>query len=216
MDQTFLTSSPDALDFLIKDSHYIPNPSDPSFEILNNYNQTPQNDLFFAMSHGVHRGILKKGKTDRREIFLDKLIHISNKSIKFDFYGCKNKQPIWGDNFLDIISNSKMGLNLSRGDPLKYYSSDRIAQLFGNGLLTFIDKKTHLDDFFNRSEAVFYNDISDLAEKILKYKKDNKIRNSIARNGKKKYMKYFNSDIVSQYIIDKTLELKNNNNYIWS
>ena len=37
-----------------------------------------------------------------------------------------------------------MALNLSRGAPTKYYSSDRIAQLIGNGLLTFIDKKTKL------------------------------------------------------------------------
>ena len=33
-----------------------------------------------------------------------------------------------------------MGLNLSRGKPVKYYTSDRIVQLIGNGLLTFIDK----------------------------------------------------------------------------
>jgi hypothetical protein len=35
-----------------------------------------------------------------------------------------------------------MGLNLSRGKPIKYYSSDRIAQLWEMVLLTFIDKKT--------------------------------------------------------------------------
>ena len=215
MDMSFLTTAPDALDFNVKNSNYLPNPSDQSFEILDNYNLDPQNDLFFAMSHGVHRGILKKGKTDIRENFLDKLINISDKSIKYDFYGCKNKQPIWGDNFLDIISNSKMGLNLSRGDPLKYYSSDRIAQLFGNGLLTFIDKKTLLDDFFDKNEAIFYDGISDLAEKILKYKKDKKLRSSIAKKGKRKYMKYFNSDIVSQYIIDVTLDLKPSYKYIW-
>ncbi len=215
MDFSFLTTSPDILDFKIDNSLFIPNPSDQSFEILNNFNSNPSNDLFFAMSHGVHRGTLKKGKTDNRELFLDKLINISDKSIKYDFYGCKNKQPIWGDKFLSIIANAKMGLNLSRGEPLKYYSSDRIAQLFGNGLLTFLDKKTVLDDFFTSKEAIFYNNISDLAEKIFKYKKDTKSRNQIAKNGKKKYMKYFNSDIVSQYIIDKTFDLKKKNKYIW-
>ena len=51
-----------------------------------------------------------------------------------------NVQPIWADQFLKK-SNSYMGLNLSRGKPIKYYSSDRIAQLVGNGLLTFIDEK---------------------------------------------------------------------------
>tara|TARA_B100000941_G_C28016903_1_gene308110 strand:- start:183 stop:512 length:330 start_codon:yes stop_codon:yes gene_type:complete len=108
-----------------------------------------------------------------------------------------------------------MGLNLSRGEPIKYYSSDRIAQLFGNGLLTFLDEKTKLNEIFKSNEAIFYKNINDLSEKILKYKKDHKIRRNIARNGKKKYMKYLNSNIVSQYIIDKTFDLKIKNKYIW-
>ena len=48
-----------------------------------------------------------------------------------------------------------MGLNLSRGKPIKYYSSDRIAQLVGNGLLTFIDEKTFLNDFFSEKKLFF-------------------------------------------------------------
>tara|TARA_B100001057_G_scaffold500585_1_gene616506 strand:- start:1737 stop:3854 length:2118 start_codon:yes stop_codon:yes gene_type:complete len=215
MDTNFLTSSPDALDFKLSNAYYIPNPSDPSFEILENYKDEPDKDLFFAMSHGVHRGVLKKGKSDDREIFLNKLLKISNNNIKFDFYGFGNKQPVWGDDFMRVISNSKMGLNLSRGEPIKYYSSDRIAQLFGNGLLTFLDEKTKLNEIFKSNEAIFYSNINDLAEKILKYKKDNKTRRNIARNGKKKYMKYFNSNIVSQFIIDKTFDLKSKNKYIW-
>ena len=42
-----------------------------------------------------------------------------------------NIQPIWGDNFIKAISKSSMGINLSRGEPVKYYSSDSIAQLIG-------------------------------------------------------------------------------------
>ena len=216
MDCTFLTTSPEALDFRINNSFFIPNPSDPSFETLNNFNKNPENDLFFAMSHGVHRGVLKKGKQDKRESFLKKLIKISNQEIKFDLYGFSNRQPVWGDDFINVISNSKMGLNLSRGEPLKYYSSDRIAQLFGNGLLTFLDEKTHLNELFSNKEAIFYKDINDLAEKILKYKKDNSKRKKISKNGKIKYMKYYNSNIVSQYIIDKTFDFKSKGNYIWT
>ena len=62
----------------------------------------------------------------------------------------------YGVKFLKELSNSKMGLNLSRGKPIKYYSSDRIAQLMGNGLLTFIDQKTCYGDFFNNDEMIFY------------------------------------------------------------
>ena len=214
IDASFLTSSPNDLDFKIKDSYFIPNPSDLSFETLKNYEKDCLNDVFFAMSHGVHRGILKSGKYDNREFFLNSLVK-KNRNIKFDMYGLNNIEPIWGENFINKISNSYMALNLSRGKPIKHYSSDRIAQLFGNGLLTFINKETHLDDFFSNKEAIFYKDIDDLSYKINKYKKDLKDGKSIAKNGKKFYMKNFNSEIVAQYIINKTLDIKSKSNFIW-
>ena len=42
-----------------------------------------------------------------------------------------------------------MGLNLSRTNSVKYYSSNRISSLIGNGLMTFIDRRTQLSDFFD-------------------------------------------------------------------
>ena len=52
----------------------MPNPCDKSFEILENYRKDCNYDVFFAMSHGVHRGELKSGKEDDREKFINKLI----------------------------------------------------------------------------------------------------------------------------------------------
>ena len=214
VDTTFLTTDPKSVDFKIKNSFFIPNPCDSSFEILSNYKKDCDNDLFFAMSHGVHRGELKKGKKDDREIFIKKLIKL-NSSLTFDIYGMLNTQPIWADNFLKKVSNSSMGLNLSRGKAIKYYSSDRLAQLMGNGLLTFIDKKTCLQDFFSEKEIVFYKDIYDLSYKLNKYKRDIKQRKLIAKNGKKKYFKYFNSSIVADYIIKKTIDSKSTKKFLW-
>ena len=215
IDASFLTSDPNNLDFKINNSFFMPNPSDFSFETLNNYETNCKNDLFFAMSHGVHRGILKKGKFDDREIFIKRLMDV-NKDIKFDIYGMNQKEPIWGDEFIKLISNSSMGLNLSRGNPVKYYSSDRIAQLMGNGLLTFVDKKTSYGDFFTNKEIVLYEDLNDLSYKLNKYKRDHRDRKSIAKNGKNKYMKYFNSNIVCSFIINKTLELNNKKeSFLW-
>ena len=98
-----------------------------------------------------------------------------------------------------------MGLNLSRGLPTKYYSSNRIASLIGNGLLTFIDKKTEINDFFNKNEIVLYDNIEDLSQKIKFYKKNPKIRKKIASNGKRKYFKLFNELKITKYIIDISL-----------
>jgi len=216
IDSTFLTTDPKSLDFKLNNGFFIPNPCDESFEVLKNYEKDCDNDLFFAMSHGVHRGELKRGKLDNREFFINRLIK-QNPNIKFDIYGMNNIQPIWSNDFLEKLSDSSMGLNLSRGKPIKYYSSDRIAQLIGNGLLTFIDEKTKLRDFFSDKEIVFYKDLSDLSYKLNKFKKDKKKRVSIARNGKNFYLKYFNSTLVAEFIIKKTLGINyNKNRFIWS
>ena len=216
MDGTFVTTSPEALTFLKKSDRnfFIPNPSDDSFETLNNYKRACSVDVFFALSHGVHRGKLKTGKIDDRITFLNKLQKISH-DIKFDIYGINKVQPIWADHYFKTIFNCKMGLNLSRGDAIKYYSSDRITQIVGNGLVCLIDEKTEYNKFFSDKEMVFYKNVNDLSEKIIKISRDEKLRKEIAKNGKKKYTKYFNSNKVSQYIIEKTLGVKTKNFYLW-
>ena len=214
MDATFLTSNPSVLLKKVNNSYFMPNPSDESFEVLKNYQNKCENDVFFAMSHGVHRGELKKGKTDNREIFINKLRKL-NKDIIFDIYGMNNVQPIWGDKFIEKISKSTMGINLSRGKPVKHYSSDRIAQLLGNGLLTFIDRKTCFNDFLSDKEIIFYDNIEDLSYKINKYKKDTKEAKKIAKRGRDTYLKKFNSTIVSDFILSKLFNYKSKNKFVW-
>ncbi|MDB9936564.1 glycosyltransferase family 4 protein [Candidatus Pelagibacter sp.] len=214
MDATFLTSCPSILKKKIDNSYFIPNPSDLSFETLKNYEGNRENDVFFAMSHGVHRGDLKKGKFDDREIFINKLLK-QNQKLSFDIYGMNNIQPVWGDNFIRAISNSSMAINLSRGEPVRYYSSDRIAQLLGNGLLTFIDKKTCFKDFLTKDQIIFYNNIEDLSYKLNKYKKDKKEAKRIAKNGRSVYLNKFNSTLVSDFILSKIFDYKSKNKFIW-
>ena len=214
MDASFCTTDPSSLN-LPKDKniYYMPNPVDASFEKLHNYeNSNFNNDVFFAMSHGVHRGILKNGKFDEREIFINKLVKKSP-NIRFDLYGMNNKQPIWADNFINIISQSKIGLNLSQGKAAKYYSSDRFAQLIGNGLLVMIDEKTKFGNFFNKTEIVLYKDSQDLAKKIEYYSNNDKERKKIAKKGRDKYFKYFNSTIIADFILKKTFLIKHKKFY---
>tara|TARA_B110000971_G_scaffold169310_1_gene173793 strand:- start:711 stop:2813 length:2103 start_codon:yes stop_codon:yes gene_type:complete len=214
MDANFCTTDPKILSFNGSDSiHYIPNPVDKSFETLQNYKKRNlKNDVFFAMSHGVHRGTLKKGKFDQRENFLKKLIN-KLPNIKFDIYGINNKQPVWANKFITAISQSKIALNLSQGNPSKYYSSDRFAQLIGNGLLVMMDEKTRFNNFFNNDEIIFYKDIIDLSKKIIKYSNNNKLRQKIAKKGRDKYFKYFNSTIIANFIVNKTYNV--NKKYFW-
>ncbi len=206
VDHNFITTDPSILDKTINTSNFnfFFVPVDKNIESFEVYQMKPKKDLFYAMSHGVNRATLKEGVEDDRINFLNKLVNkIPN--IKYDFYGFANKQPIWGNDFNNSLINSKMGLNLSRGKPTKYYSSNRIASIMGNGLLTFIDEKVQMSDFFNKNEIIFYKNINDLADKIKFYSRNDKNRIKIARNGKKKYFKLFNETKITKYFIDISL-----------
>ena len=206
VDHNFISTHPSIMNKNIKNKnfHFFFIPVDKNIECYDVYKMNPAKDLFYAMSHGVNRAVLKDGIEDDRIKFLDKLVKkIPN--IKYDFYGFANKQPIWGNDFNNALINSKMGLNLSRGKPTKHYSSNRIASLVGNGLLTFIDKKVQMDHFFNSNEVIFYSSLNDLSEKINFYSKNDLIRKKIASNGKKKYFKLFNEKKIAKYLIDVSL-----------
>ena len=216
MDCSFCTTYPKELKIDKSNKvYYMPNPADISFETLKCYeNNNQTSDLFFAMSHGVHRGILKRGKFDKRAIFLQNL-RDKNANLKFDLYGHNNKQPIWSDDYKIALNKCKMALNLSQGEPSKFYSSDRIAQLVANGILTFVDKRTKLNKIFKNNEVIFYSSINDLSKKINFYLNNKVLRNKIAKRGKEKYLKHLNSTKVASYIVNKSMNFQNKEKFIW-
>ena len=216
IDATFVTTHPNEIDFINnKDKvFYIPNPVDKSIDNLNiSRHKTPKYDIFFALSHGVHRGILKKGKVDERVKVLNLIS--KQKNIKSNFFGFREKQPVWANTFLEELSKCKLGLNLSRGKSVKYYSSDRIAQFMGNGIPTLIDYKTNYKNFFNNNEAIFYNNHKDLINKILFYKDKPLLLKKIGEKGKQKYHKYFNNKLICDFMIKKNFEIDYKKKFFW-
>jgi spore maturation protein CgeB len=135
--------------------------------------------------------------------------------LTYNIFGFNNIQPVWGGQFIKEISKCKFALNLSRGQPVKYYSSNRIASLVANGIPTLIDKKVKFNDFFSNKEMIFYEDTYDLIDKVNFYKKNERQRIQIGINGKNKYFKIFNNRIIADYIFSKTLGNKPSYKYIW-
>ena len=98
-------------------------------------------------------------------------------------------------------------------DFIAYASTNAIMQLaidskkpVGNGILTFVDINTKLNDFFNNDEVVFYKNINDLSKKINFYKENTNKRLKIAKNGKEKYFRIFNNKIVADYICSRLFQ----------
>ena len=217
IDKYFITTHPDTIKSKInkKKLNFLPIPVDKNIENLDIYkNKFRYKDLFFALSHGVNFGGLRRNASDEREKFLKKLLN-TGKGINFHFLGINNDKPKWNYDFYKELMICKMSLNLSRGKPLKYASSNRIASYIGNGILTFIDEKIGFQKLFSNDEMVFYKNEKDLIEKINYLKDDiNKI-NKISKNGKKRYFEIFNNLIVSESIISKTLHIEPKFNYAW-
>ena len=204
IDNYFVTTHPDEIKTIIskKKMNFLPIPVDENIENLEIYNSRNRyKDLFFALSHGVNFGDLKKRKTDEREIVINNLMKKFPK-INYNFLGIANEKPKWNYDFFDELLKTKMALNLSRGKPLKYTSSNRIAALVGNGIYTFIDKKTNFKDFFNENEVGSYKDLDDLGNKIEKLKSKPNLINKYGKAGRDKYFKLFNTKKISKEIID--------------
>ena len=210
-DANFVTTAVDVLDFAEKSkTYFIPNPIDPSIDIYENFEEKKPLDVFIAFSHGQHRGVLKRDFVDNRVKFIKKL---TNK-VTYNIFGYK-KNPVWGQAFFNELNKCSMAINLSRGEPIKHYSSDRISSLLGNGMLTFVHSGYNYQDFFNKNEVIFYNSVKDLNNKILYYKKNPKLLKRIAKNGHKKSHKIFNNKLIAEFIVKKTMSIKIKSNISW-
>ena len=217
VDQYFVTTHKDYIHASIPKNklNFIPVPCSNVTENLNLYQtRNHEFDIFYAVSHGVNRGILKRNKIDERFNFL-KFLMSKSSDITYNIFGFNNVQPVWGNKFINELSKCKFGLNLSRGETIKYYSSNRIASLVANGIPTLIDEKVKFSDFFSNNEMIFYKDIYDLIDKVNYYKKNEIKRVQLGFNGKNRYFKIFNNRIVADYIFSKTLDVKPLYDHIW-
>jgi len=216
IDHVFVSSKPNHyLNKFKSKISYLPNFTDKSIDYLKNFNNKKfEYDLFFALSHGQNRGSFKAGTVDERDLFINKLNSKTNFLKKY-FIATNFNNPAWGAEYYDLLSKSKMALNLSRGSYQHFYSSDRISSLFGNGLLVFLNKKTNFDKFFSNKEAVFYSNLNDLIKKLKYYNSKISQCRKIAKNGYLKFHKIFSSEEICNYILKKTGLKKINKKYIW-
>ena len=217
IDEYFITTSHDIIKTLIPNSklNFLPIPVDKNIEEFDFFKSIKTKDVFFALSHGVNFGKLKDKNFDKRSIFINQLIKESNNEINFDILGLYDEQPKWNYDLYNQMQLSKTALNLSRGGPSKYCSSNRIASIMGNGILPIIDEKVCYQDFFDNDEILTYKNGKDLINKLLLIKDNKKeiIKRSI--KAKKSYFAYFENTIIADSIIYKIFNTKKNFRYIW-
>ena len=217
IDEYFITTSPDIIKSKIPNSklNFLPIPVDPNIEEYDFSEIEKNNDMFFALSHGVNYGKLKDNTYDKRSIFIQRLINQSNNELNFNILGLYNEQPKWNHDFNDLLKLSKTALNLSRGGPSKHCSSNRIASLMGNAVLPLIDEKVKYQDFFDNDEILTYKNETDRINKLIMIKDNKKELIKRSKKAKKSYFTYFENSIVADSIIYKLFNTKKKFKFIW-
>ena len=186
---------------------YIPNPTDPSEDSLNNSTLDEfDSDLLFC---GLGR------KSDYRLNFVKELDHILPKSIRFKKMGFYGEPPVWGESYKEILSNTKMALNLNGQEDWPLYSSDRITQLIGNGILTFLWNKGSMKRLISENHAVYFDTQEELCEKIIYFHTHDEERKKIAASGYQHYHTHFSAEKTIKYIIETTFQLPLTEDYLW-
>ena len=122
---------------------------------------------------------------------------------------------MWGLDYDLALSNSKMGLNLNRQEGDYWYSSARMAQLAGNGLLTFTHASNRFDTLMPKETLVYFNDEHELSQKINQFYQDDDMRKAWAANTRAFFHEQLNSTLYAQYIVETAMQLPYSNPYVW-
>lgn len=202
LNKIFITSNPEKLNKKYTDKFkYIQYPVDKKIDYLKSYMKKNKNiDVFYAVSHGINRGVLKRGRIDERESFI-KFLSTKLKKYKTFFPGYNNVQPLWGEDFYKNLMQSKICINYSRGKYKNLYSSDRISSLIGNGCFVLNENANKYYKIFNKKELINFKNKSDLVKKIIFFLKNEKARMRIAKNLYSKYHKLYSSKNTINYIL---------------
>jgi len=209
VDSIFITTGGDALkDFLRPQNtvSFMPNPCDAAVENHDNSSKTKFAwDVLFC-------GI---GKPDDPRVAQVAGLKAALSDMRFGVFGMHGNPPLWGVAYDEALADSKMALNLNRYEGDYLYSSARISQLMGNGILTFMHTASGYQRFFTESEAVFFSNDTELQQQLRAFQNDDDARKAIAGQGRQVYQSEFSGQRVAQFIIETTFNLPYSTDYCW-
>lgn len=188
--------------------YHMPNPVDASIENLDNSQRTDLPiDLLFCSNSNDFTKRLQMIKRFKDEL---------KNEMNFKTYGSFGEAPVWGRDYDRALANTKMGLNLNRQELHYWYSSARMAQLAGNGILQFTHDNLRFDELLPPESAVYFQDEDDLLKKIREFHHDDDKRRSWAGKAREFFHTEMNSKLYAQYILEASLQIPFSHDYVWA
>jgi hypothetical protein len=187
--------------------YFMPNPVDPAIDIGRGFARSDQaHDLFFAAG----------GRGGDARLALVEAALARLPGLRADIRGGDNHPPpMRGAGYLEAMADARMGLSISRPDNLYLYASDRMSQLLGNGLLTFVSRASGFQNLFGEDEIAFYEGLEELVEKLDHFAGDDAARRKAAEAGWRAAHSMFASHRVAQYILERSFDEPLSETYPW-
>lgn len=205
VDYTFVSTAGDSLLALGQGKYpvaFLPNPVDPSIERARNFEHAREAlpfDLFFAAGNPAlrraHAGIEAPVSEHVARL------RAACPELRLSTPGC-GTPPVFGRGFERALASAAMGLNISRRNDVRLYSSDRLAQMAGSGMLVFLDRATGYGDVFDEESFAFYSTEAEMFEKLAFYRSNDDSRRRVAQRGWEAYRKVFDCGVIGAYIVD--------------
>ncbi len=145
--------------------------------------------------------------------------------LRCEFFGISRRvEHVWGWQFMAALARSKIGLNLSskptpfsqgNGSDTYFYSSDRVALLMGNGLLTFAERGFCLSELYGNHRLIEFENTAELVDKVAHFSRKDEERRAIAERGHEFVHREFNERIVAQYLMEALFDETFSRRYAW-
>lgn len=194
---------------------FLPNPVDHTVERGRNfeYASLPY-DVFYSCGNPARLRCVC-GREWEMNDFCSTLEERLPQAVSFAYAGVRGRSYLSGPAYRNVLESSAMGLNISRRADHFLYSSDRLAQMVGNGQLVLMERKSGYDALFSENEMFFFESFEELTEGIRYFHTRPKIRQAVARAGWMRYHELFNEQAVADYMLRSILGTLREEDYPW-
>jgi Glycosyl transferases group 1 len=192
---------------------FLPNPVDPAVETGRAFEiEATAFDLLFPATDEEPREV---GSRPMEPALATALLKSEVPGLRLLAPGVGDEPPVRGAAYFEALQSARIGWSLSRRSSLPLYASDRMAHFFGWGLAVCLDRRAGFDRFYDASEAVFYDELADLAAAVRRLIADDARARAIARRGWEKTWALFHMDRVWTYVRAQLFDEGGARGYEW-
>lgn len=209
LDAFFATTAPEYFAPLLKTDgapplFYLPNIVDSSVETGRAFaNEEYEYDIFFAGADAPERAAMLAAAQNIA-------------GARAGFFGFGGRPLLHGAALPRAMASSKIGLNISRAHDIPLYSSDRIAQLAGNGCAVLTPRAPQMEVLFKESEVAYFSRAEDMPPLVSELLRDDARRRELARAGWQRAHESYNEKRVCKFIAEAAFAEPFSEEYEWA